>query len=160
MGATPAQVASEILEVVPSVMRQVREQMRGHRTADLSVTQFRVLAFVDRHSGASLSDVAGHIGVTLPSMSKLMDGLVERKLIAREFDRVDRRRVTLALTARGRTILETARRAARDHLTHVLSSLDTSELETVYQALTALRPLFFSAREADLVLESKDNGNS
>lgn len=160
MGATPSQVASEILDVIPSVMREVRELMRSHRTADLSVTQFRVLAFVDRHSGTSLSAVAEHIGLTLPSMSKLMDGLVERKLIVREFDRADRRRVTLKLTARGRTILEAARKATRDHLTHVLSTLDKAHLETVYQALATLRPLFLSPREAHLVLESKDNGNS
>jgi hypothetical protein len=42
--------------------------------------QFRTLAVIDRNANASLSDVTEHIGLTLPSMSKLVDGLVARKL--------------------------------------------------------------------------------
>lgn len=122
--------------------------MRSHRTTELTVTQFRVLAFLNRHAGASLSDVADHIGLTLPSMSKLIDQLVARKFVTREFNKVDRRRVTLELTPRGKTIWETARGATRDFLTERLAQCDAAQLETIYQAMEILRPLFISPREA------------
>ncbi len=142
------QAATELVELVPAITRTIREQMRQHRTSELSVTQFRVLAFLSRHPGASLSDVADHIGLTLPSMSKLIDQLVARKVVMREADRRDRRRVTLALTARGQTILDSARAATREFMAERLEGLARGELETVLEALHILRPLFVTAREA------------
>lgn len=148
MNTLSGQAGGELLEVVPSITRAIREQMRSHRTAELSVTQFRVLAFLSRNAGASLSDVADHIGMTLPSMSKLIDQLVTRRFVTREFDTVDRRRVTLALTGRGRTILESARGATREFLTTRLEQCSRGELETILAAMRILRPLFASPREA------------
>lgn len=151
---TPAQTAEQVLDVVPSITRTIREQMRSHRTTELTVTQFRVLAYLNRHAGASLSDVADHIGLTLPSMSKLIDQLVTRKFVARAFDTIDRRRVTLELTARGRTIWETARAATRDDLTERLAQCDAAQLEMIYGAMEILRPLFISPREAQRAASS------
>jgi DNA-binding MarR family transcriptional regulator len=148
MSIQPEQAAAEVLDVVPSITRAIREQMRQYRTMELSVTQFRVLAFLNRHPGASLSDVADHIGLALPSMSKLIDALVARKFVVREYDTVDRRRVTLAVTARGRSIMETAHSATRQFLTNRLAACDSQELEGIAAAMRVLRPLFVSPREA------------
>ncbi len=87
MTTSPDACAQEILDVVPVVMRSIRAEMRRHRTADLSVPQFRTLAFIDRNADASLSDVAEHIGLTLPSMSKIVEGLVVRKFVTRQTHR-------------------------------------------------------------------------
>ncbi|HZQ05576.1 MAG TPA: MarR family winged helix-turn-helix transcriptional regulator [Anaerolineae bacterium] len=160
MKATPEHVAAQVVEVVPLVMRSIREHMRKHRQSDLTVTQFRTLGFIDRNAGASLSDVADHIGLALPSMSKLIDGLVRRKLVVREFDTIDRRRVTLSLTARGRSILETARSETRAVMTQTLASLERNELETILAAMQVLRPLFTSPREAQRAGKVRQNGHS
>jgi|SRR5581483_6975686 DNA-binding MarR family transcriptional regulator len=150
MKAEPQQVAAQVLEVVPLIMRAIRSQMRAHRRADLTVTQFRVLAFIDRHTGASLSDVGDHIGLALPSMSKMIDVLVARKLVARKFDLTDRRRVTLALTARGRAILQGARDETRAVMTQTFATCSAPELQTIAAAMELLRPLFLSEREVKL----------
>lgn len=151
MDATPSATARELLDMVPRVMRDVRSQMRHHRASDLSVPEFRTLGFLSNHTGVSLSDVADHIGLTLPSMSKLIDGLVERKLVTREFDSADRRRVTLALTGRGRTILQAAHTSTQDYLAQVVSALSPAERATVVQAMRVLRPLFISDREKGIL---------
>src|SRR5512135_370422 len=134
--------AQEILEVVPVVMRTIRAELRRHRTADLSVPQFRTLAFIDRNVDASLSDVAEHIGLTLPSLSKIVDGLVTRKLVTRQTAPEDRRRMTLALTARGQTALQASREATRACLAEDLAALTEHERETIKQAMCSLRPVF------------------
>jgi DNA-binding MarR family transcriptional regulator len=64
----------------------------GGRAHGLSVPQFRALGFVHRHAGSSLSEVADHIGLTLPAMSRLIDGLVELQLMRRQSQSADRRR--------------------------------------------------------------------
>ncbi len=160
MASPPAETAAELLDVVPLIMRSIRAEMRAHRAVDLSVPQFRALAYLNHREGASLSDVADHLGLTLPSMSKLIDGLVERKLVTREFDSVDRRRVTLALTARGHAILQTSHASTQAHLAEVLATLSSAERATIVQAMRALRPLFASEREKELTLARENHGNS
>ncbi len=160
MAVTPQETAAELLDVVPRVMRVVRAQMRSHRAADLSVPEFRTCAFLNGHAGASLSDLADHIGLTLPTMSKLVEGLVERKMVIREFDPIDRRRVTLTLTGRGRSILQTAVASSQAYLAEALDALSPAERVTVVQAMRALRPLFVSEREREMVLAKGHNGNS
>jgi len=148
MATSPDACAQEILEVVPVVMRTIRAELRRHRTADLSVPQFRTLAFIDRCADASLSDVAEHIGLTLPSMSKIVDGLVARKLVTRQTHATDRRRMMLALTLRGQTALQTSRAATRACLVEDLAGLTERQRETIAQALEILRPVFTPPGEA------------
>lgn len=148
MPTTPEVCAQEMLDVVPQVMRAIRAEMRRHRTADLSVPQFRTLAFIDRGDQPSLSAVAEHIGLTLPSMSKIVDGLVARKLVTRETHPADRRRLVLALTRSGQTALATSRRATRACLAEELATLSDAERANIVRALETLRPLFAAKKEA------------
>jgi DNA-binding MarR family transcriptional regulator len=149
MSVSPDECSREVLEVVPLIMRAIRAEMRSHRTPDLSVPQFRTLAYLSRHEGASLSDVAEHIGLTLPSMSKMMDGLVARQLVTREISSSDRRRVTLRLTPLGRTTWQSAREATQAHLSQRLAALSASERSLLVRAMQALRPIFMPGRETD-----------
>jgi MarR family transcriptional regulator for hemolysin len=130
------------MEVVPPTMRAIREQLRRHRTEFLSVPQFRTLLFINRKKGASLSQVADAIGLTLPSMSALIDGLVKRNFVSRRTHTGDRRRMDLALTQRGEIILESARKATQQYLKDRLSSLSEEDRGTVVKGLEVLRGIF------------------
>ena len=149
MTTSPDVCAQEVLEVIPVVMRTIRAELRRHRTADLSVPQFRTLAFIDRQADASLSDVAEHIGLTLPSMSKIVDGLVTRQLVTRQTARDERRRMTLTLTARGQTALQASRAATRACLAEDLAALSDRQREAIVQALEFLRPVFTPPGEVE-----------
>lgn len=143
------QCASALLEVVPQVMQHLRMEMRKSCAADLSVPQFRALAFLHDHPDATLSAVAEHIGLLLPSMSKLVDGLVERGLVRRRVCREDRRCVLLRLTRRGESALELTHQSGRARLAEHLASLSASDLAVVEQAMGLLRSLFASARDEE-----------
>ncbi len=145
MGVRTEECAREILDVVPLVMRSLRADMRQYRAPGLSVPHFRTLVFLSTNQGASLSAAAEHIGLRLPSMSALIDGLVTRGLVVRQTSPVDRRRVTLSLTRSGRTALDEARRNTLARLEERLRALPESELATVAKAMCALR----SAMAAD-----------
>jgi DNA-binding MarR family transcriptional regulator len=146
MPTRAAECAREVLDVVPAVMRFIRSEMRCHRAAGLSVPQFRALTFLNRRAGASLSAVAEHLGLTPPSTSKLVDGLVERRLLSRQPSAADRRRITLTLTPAGQAILETARHETQARLAEVLAVLPPRDAEAVVRAMQALRPIFAGER--------------
>src|SRR5689334_7447575 len=136
------ETAAHLAEIVPLVMRTIRTEMRKHRDPDLSVPQFRALAFVGRNPGASLSDVATHVGLTLPSISKMIDRLVARKLVARQSAAKDRRRISLELTPLGVSTLESSRSVTRARLAEKLAVLSPEEQKTVIQAMDSLQKVF------------------
>jgi DNA-binding MarR family transcriptional regulator len=136
--------AAELLEVVPAVMRAIRAQMRSTAARELSVVQFRALAFMDRQPGVSLTDLKDHIGLSLPSVSKLVQGLLARGFLHRAENPADRRRNALVATAKGKRVLEAARAVTRQSLADRLAALGDEELRTLRAALAALRPVFLS----------------
>jgi len=140
------QCAHEVLEVIPMVMRGIRSELRIHRGGDISVPQFRTLLFLSRNENASLSEVAQHIGLTLPSMSNTIDMLVARRLVTRESHPADRRRMTLALTTPGRATLGSALKATEAYLRGLFGTLSSGERATIIQAMQTLRPLFSQPR--------------
>jgi DNA-binding MarR family transcriptional regulator len=134
--------AGILLKVVPRVMRTVRTDMRSFRDHSLSVPQFRTLGFIHRNSGTSLSQAAEHIGLTLPAMSRLVEGLVNRQLLVRQRHPDDRRRITLDLTARGHSIWVSAREFTQVSLSGKLSALSPKEHATISHAMTILGRIF------------------
>lgn len=146
--------AAELLEVVPLIMRVLRSEVRRRRTPELSVAQFRALAFVGRNAGAKLSELAGFLGLTAPSASKLVDGLVAARLLAREVPVGNRRRIALALSPAGRREYDAVLKHARAYLGSRLSHLSHSRRERVALALRDLRLAFESEEPA----ESTANG--
>ena len=134
--------ARQLLDTTPQIMRFIRAEMRSHRGHDLSVPQFRTLTFVNRNPEVSLSNLADHLGLTLPSTSKLVDGLVNQKVVTRRESKEDRRRLTLALTKNGQDILRVAREATQNHLKDVLHELSADELSTIIRAMNLLQTLF------------------
>ena len=134
--------AHEIIDVVPIVMRVIRSKLREHGAVEMSVAHFRTLTFVYNHDGASLSDVAEHIGLSLPAMSTLVDGLVSRGLVIRQENREDRRRMTLSLTSLGRSKLDSAYKAARVQLAKSLRRLPSADCAVIITAMRLLKNTF------------------
>jgi DNA-binding MarR family transcriptional regulator len=130
------------MDTVPLIMRFIRSQMRCHRIAGLSVTQFRVLLFISRCSGASLSAAAEHVGLSLPAVSRMADKLATRNLLARHRRVDDRRGVSLAVTPRGERALSAAFQATQADLAEKLGILNAGQRATVIRSMQALRPVF------------------
>jgi len=134
-----ASCARRILEIVPEVMRQVRSEMRRETGETLSVPQFRMLAFLGRNEGASLSAVASFIGVADATASAAVERLVRRGLVVREGDPHERRRVRLHLTGSGTTLLERARTRTQRRVSARLATLGVAELAHLAHGLDLLR---------------------
>lgn len=142
-------IGGTIMEVVPMVMRRIRMEMRSNRMPGLTVPQLRSLIFLYRHEGASLSQVADHVGLSLPSMSKTIDVLVTRKLVTRRVLPRDRRYVRLGLSAKGRETLEEARKETGARIEDAVAVLSAQQRAKVVEALHLLRPLFTRQPDAE-----------
>jgi DNA-binding MarR family transcriptional regulator len=142
MEPSPQQCAAELVETVPLLMRVIRANVRSHRGPEMSIPQFRTMAFIGRNKGAALSDLAAFLGLTLPSTSKLVDGLVSTKLATRKTHAEDRRCVVLALTSAGEKRHDAARKTARDFFAQKLCALSNAEQNQILRATRTLKKIF------------------
>ena len=140
----------QVIEVIPLIMRTIRIKFRERRTGNINVAQFRVMAYLNNNTGASLSDLAYSVGLTLPALSSLVDHLVSRNLIAREKSLEDRRKITLSLTQEGQKELNTAYQYTQRFLEEKLSSLSDEDLEIIIRSIQILRNLFQLEGEEEL----------
>jgi DNA-binding MarR family transcriptional regulator len=101
---------------------------------------------IKRHDGASLSQMAEHLGATVSSASKIVEALVERGLIARATDADDRRKLALALTDEGEALMASAHLRLLTVLAEKLSSLSPNECAMVELAMGIVRSALAQAR--------------
>lgn len=95
---------------------------------ELTFPQWRVLLVLGQDSGgATVSEVAGHIGVTVPATSRQLRRLARRGFVAIERDERDRRAARARLTVAGHEIRATILAHRRGDIAASVAGLDTSE---------------------------------
>ena len=147
MDATTRDCANELLEVIPLMMRVIRAQVRSHSSPELSMPQFRALAFLGRNERAMLGDVGNFLALSLPAASKLIDGLVAAGFATRETDPADRRKVVLALAPAGQAKYAVAVKEAAAFLAERVSRLTDVERDRLAHAMRSLRTIFDAPSE-------------
>ena len=136
------QCAAELMEAMPAIMQFIRAEMRSQSKNNLSIPQFRVLAFLSRQPGASLSEVADHLGVTRATASTMTDRLVKHGYVDRSDNPQERRHINLKLTESGSDRLQEAREAVRAKIANSFGDLTTEQLTTIFSGLTMLHQKF------------------
>lgn len=141
-GKITKECATRVMETIPLVMRAIRADMRAIGSTTLSVPQFRTLAFLDRNPGASLSDLAEHLGVTRATASATIERLVQRNYVHRMDHPQERRRIVLNLTEDGKHHLQQAREQTRTHIADLLNHLTKEQVLQIEEGLVLLKQVF------------------
>lgn len=133
-----ATCADLLIDVVPVVMAALRAQSVLVKPAELSIAQFRAAALLHRYPGQSLSKLAEFLGLSLSSVSKLVDGLVGMGYVRHEVCPEDRRRAHLYLSPKGQSMFARTRAA----IARVMAAqLETSTPEARCDVAEGLRQL-------------------
>jgi DNA-binding MarR family transcriptional regulator len=108
---------------------------------DLTLAQWRVLVVLgETEDGATISQVASRIGVTLPATSRQLRRLEQRGLVDVNPDQRDRRATRVRLTRVGRSARDAVVSSRRAKIAQVVSALDldptiTTQLKRIADAL-------------------------
>jgi DNA-binding MarR family transcriptional regulator len=90
--------------------------------ADLTLAQYRVLAMV-ASGDARASKIAERLAVARPTVTAVVDGLVDRGYLRREAVPGDRRAQSIVVTDAGHTRLDEAEKAMSARLEHLLGAV-------------------------------------
>jgi DNA-binding MarR family transcriptional regulator len=132
---------------VARMARFLRQQDQG----ELPQGQTSALATIVRLGPMTLGDVAARERIAPPSVTKAIEQLVNKGLVARRVDPNDRRVVLVEATPEGRRLLDANRARRNEWLAHQLEQLDTAEVAQLGALLDVLEHLVEVATSQDLV---------
>lgn len=117
-------------------------QLQVIEESGLSMTQCKALLELggigETPAPRQVSDLAETFGVSVPSMSRAVDGLVKKKMVTRVEDPDDRRVRRVAITAKGKQLVDTlliVRQAGIQAFTASLTAAQRRKLDAAIDAL-------------------------
>ena len=122
------------------------------QTAPVSAHQASILDHLDEVDAMSMTDLAGHMGVTVATMSLAIDRLERRAYVRRDRDPRDRRRVLLRVTPAGVRLREAKSVLDPVRVEQVLAHLSPADRDA------ALRGLDLLARASERHMRAKRPG--
>jgi len=128
--------ARDLLEVTMLLMRRLGARMRQGEKR-IEPAHIGILMRLNLGS-CSVSELAAHQVVRLPTMSKSIGLLVARGWVQRSVPEDNRRQTMVDLTPEGRRVLDKMHRRAQRHVTEILSSLTAAERKRVQGGLEIL----------------------
>ena len=96
-----------------------------------SFSQVKMLFLLEDGGEHSVSEIAAHLGLSLPAASRAVDGLIQRDFVTRRESASDRRARLIALSDHGREVVERLARAR-------IATLDTFAAEITPEERTSL----------------------
>jgi DNA-binding MarR family transcriptional regulator len=133
----PQAVTTELVDVVSLVMQVIWTDLRRAGSA-IEPTQWATLRLIAAGPW-TMSELARHKAVSLPTMSKSVDMLTRHGWVERFEDDSDRRQTLVRLTAEGRQMLAECRRQAEESVEKKLATLDEPERVRLVASLRAVR---------------------
>jgi DNA-binding MarR family transcriptional regulator len=133
----------QILEGLSSVTRQVARASGGPEDGPPMTSTQRLALFETAIGGPlRLSDLAQRLGITAPTASRAVDGLVELGLLERLPDPGDRRAVRIDVTRPGRKLIEERKARAAAALEPAVGALSAQDRARLAALLARLADSF------------------
>jgi len=120
------------------VQRSMRDSARYVKASGFSMPQFFLLMHLYRHDQCGISDLSAHMEITNAATSQLVDKLVQAGLLEREEDPNDRRVRQVALSPRGKQLIEQGIEERYRWVEGLETILTEAEKESVGEALTLM----------------------
>lgn len=139
---TSKQCAGKILQIIPEINHFLRDEVRQYGKPQLSLSQLRILYFLERHPESSLSEVAEHLDVTRPTMSGAIERLVQQGYVKRDNNPQERRQVLLSLTSIGGKYQQHVYQTLLARIEQRLNSLCDQQTKQVMEVLLLLETIF------------------
>ena len=130
----------ELLDAYPRIYfachtRHVRDPQTGK---DVSAHQASILDHLDEVDPMTMTDLGGHMGVTVATMSLAIDRLERKGYVRRQRDPHDRRRVLLRVTPSGLRLREAKSVLDPVRVEQVLAQLPDADREAALKGLDLL----------------------
>lgn len=121
-------------------------EKEGAQCCGVSLVQSHILFEVDRIKNPSLNDLSSSLGLDNSTLSRHIQGLVDRNLVSRIQSSTDRRYVTITLTSEGKKYEDAIAKQMNIYNQEILSNIPVNKRGQVLESI-------------DLILEAMQNSS-
>ncbi|HEX2274869.1 MAG TPA: MarR family transcriptional regulator [Acidimicrobiales bacterium] len=143
----PSTSEAELAARLRLAVSRLARRLRRESVSDVTASQLSALYTIARLGPLTLGDLSAAEGVRPPTMTRVVASLEQLGLATRTIDSADRRVAHVAVTARGRQLLEASRHRKDAFLAARLRALTAEERAALDRAAELLERL--AAPEAD-----------
>lgn len=112
--------------------------MRTITELDLTLPQVKLMGYLEDGEEIALKDLAADMQLSLPAVSRAVDGLVQRGLVDRHESAADRRSRIVRLSPTGREVLDLVIAARVSAFEQLIQQLTDEEREALLNALVPI----------------------
>ena len=137
-GSGPSEAPDSVGDAVLSASRvlvAVAARSLADVAEEVTLTQYRTLVVLASRGPQNLAGLADAVGVAPATATRMCDRLVRKDLIRRRTERDDRRQLRVALTAKGRSLVDAVTGRRRQEIARIMSEIPVEQLAVLVQAL-------------------------
>ena len=138
---TPAMHVNEVAATVAAFERLMDRMAAAHQPpmdVTISMAQLRCLHLIAGSGDIHMSRLVAQLGVSISTVSGLVDRLVDHGFVSRHDDPADRRQVVLGATPAGTAFLDGMRELGNAQFRELIARLRPDELRTVRRSIEIL----------------------
>jgi len=140
-GSGPSEAPDSVVDAVLSASRvlvAVAARSLADVAEEVTLTQYRTLVVLASRGPQNLAGLAEAVGVTPATATRMCDRLVRKDLIRRRTERDDRRQLRVALTAKGRSLVDAVTGRRRQEIARIINEIPVEQQAVLVQALGRL----------------------
>jgi len=127
---------------IDSVVQRLAHTGRaGARPAEVTPSELTTLGILRAAGPLRVGELAARAGVTFPTMSRILDKIIQHGWAQRYADQTDHRASVITITGTGETVLDAARRDRATRLAAALAHLEPADTAALLAAMPALETL-------------------
>ena len=137
----PSEAPDSVVDAVLSASRvlvAVAARSLADVAEEVTLTQYRTLVVLASRGPQNLAGLAEAVGVTPATATRMCDRLVRKDLIRRRTERDDRRQLRVALTVKGRSLVDAVTGRRRQEIARIMSEIPVEQQAVLVQALGRL----------------------
>ena len=136
-------VVDDFLSVLPFIRRSVNKKVLKSAIAQIeeaiSMPHFEIMKTLQEDGTRHIAEIGEKLSISKPQMTHLIDRLVDLGIVERQAVETDRRIINIALTSKGRRMIEEHDCMVRESINTKLSCLSDKELQELSFSLRILR---------------------
>jgi len=133
-------ITQKIISLMFNMGRVLNKQYleENKRKNRLSALQLETLRFIRENREVLMKDLAGHLFITPPSATSLINDLIKAKLVGRMAHKQDRRIIGISLTLMGKQVLISSLKKKMENAGKIIDKLSSREKQALLKILEKL----------------------
>jgi DNA-binding MarR family transcriptional regulator len=119
----------------------IHEGINERKEFSLPRSHYILLAVLKEKKTATMSEICNILYISKPNLTSIIDSLIERKLVKREYDKKDRRIIRIQITEKGEETMKMKKIFIKNELKSIFEKLNEKDMDNLYKSFKNIKEI-------------------